>query len=442
MAIAELRAIGTLDGKPFELEITKMGNSVQKLGSKQFAGLKGMIAGAFSVGAVIGFTKSIMNTAAEIQHASESFNISTDSLQALKAQALESNVAFDEITASLNRITKTQAEALTGNVSLQKAFGVFNISMQDLARMSPDEIMQRIGAGLKEGGRSAGETAATFDILGRSSGRLLGFLETLGSQGLDVTIQKFKELGMVMDEMAIKQMDAAQDALERFGIQSRTVAGEVLLGWRIIWDTLAGMSTGLSFKEAYMATARGLGMLGGGKGKPGMGIEGDLKRSAEESRWFNLKEASLLRQASIVSQIAYYEDEIAKLRKAQALSPADLGIATDILEREKKVADLFEKQDAAKEKLVDLYEKQDELALSYEKKQADIMAGKGIATPEMARVGALQRIGGIIGGVAGGDQAARREARQEKIQEALKKAAEDTRRELEKMNATLDTLIE
>ncbi|MBU4208496.1 MAG: hypothetical protein KKD12_02295, partial [Proteobacteria bacterium] len=87
----------------------------------------------------------------------------------------------------------------------------------------------------------------------------------------------------------------------------------------------------------------------------------------------------------------------------------------DILDDEAK------KQMDREDKYMGLIKNRQELELDFAKKKADIMAGRGITSPEMSRIDALQRIGGLIGAAGGGDQAARRAERQEKILEATER---------------------
>lgn len=432
-------------------DTTDIKKKVGSLGSElksSMSGLTGVIAGAFSVGAIIGFGKSVMSAADAIANTSQALGVGTDSLQALKAMAVDSGIQFDEVAAGLNRIAKAQAEALTGNAQLQKAFKTFGVSLSDLQGLSPDQIMQKIGAGLKEGGRSAEETSATFEVLGKSSGRLMGFLEELGSQGLDATIQKFKDLGMVMDAAAIKKLDETGDAMERFKIKSQTMAGEALLGWDILWNTLAGVSSGLSLGEARLAAAQGLGMLGGEK-KPGENGEGaaeDLKPTAEDNKWYALMEEKTLARMDLTAKIAYYEQEISALQKSRAQNPTDLTIASEILEREKKIRALKDRQtrsdEAESTKLDAMYKAQDDLAADYAKKRKDILNPKDASLTGPSRVDSLQSIGGLIGGVSGkGDQAARIAERQAKSTEAIETLMRETNSKLDELNSKIDGII-
>jgi hypothetical protein len=142
--------------------------------------------------------------------------------------------------------------------------------------------------------------------------------------------------------------------------------------------------------------------------------------------------------ASELAAIAARQAEEAK-KVADAKAKAEEAAAAKALAAWKTYYDAIDRET---EKLVGIYEEQDALALDTQRRQQEIIQGKGISTDPAGRVDALQRIGGIIGGVsAGGDSAARRAERVEKIQQALKDEAVRSQAELVKMNQKLDELV-
>jgi uncharacterized small protein (DUF1192 family) len=440
-AFADLKTMLGFDATAYKAgvkEVTSLTSSFQK----SISSIGGMIASAFSVGAVIAFTKSLLNTASQLQDTADAFGVGVESLQALKALAVESGVKFDEVSAALNRITKSQADALTGNIPLKNSFQALNISMADLERLSPDEIMQRIGVAIKTGGRTAAETTAAFELLGTSSGQMMGFLEGLGSQGIDPMIQKFKDLGMVIDESMIQSLSNAEDALERFKIQSQGFVAKGLEGMILTWHYLAGLLTGTPPPQAAAAAVRAVGGMPYQKKTKSSGpaqAEPDFKQSAEDVKWYRLMEQKLLRNMEITQQIAYYEDEINKLQKARAEHPADKSIGIEIMEREEKVFNLKKKQNAENDKMQaaaqhlgraaynrDMQDKAaiDDLNAGYGEAFAGANAtGQGINVDSVARVGGS--IGGSRPGMAVEDRAIKIQAEQLKVQQEFTKKLQE-----------------
>ena len=76
MATAEIRAKASLDSSGFSAGINAM--------SAQAGKLKGVIVGAFSAGAIMGFGRSLVNMASQIKDASDLTGLAADKLQALQ----------------------------------------------------------------------------------------------------------------------------------------------------------------------------------------------------------------------------------------------------------------------------------------------------------------------------------------------------------------------
>ena len=168
---------------------------------------------------------------------------------------------------------------------------------------------------------------------------------------------------------------------------------------------------------------------GAGGDTPGAGgITAAEQKSAD--RWYKLEEARRLSLMSITQKTAWYEEEITALRKAQASDTTNKDIASDILELEKKILDLKKEQaglDTKKAKeLASIKDSRGKAIEDYDQGKAAAKAGKGIGTPDMARIDSLQQIGGLVGGVAGaGSQKSRMAERQAKITESIEKLTRD-----------------
>jgi hypothetical protein len=397
-AIAELKALFGIDTKQAEKAIDNIGNKIKSLGSNQLAGLKGMIAGAFSVGAVVALGKSLMNTAGEIMHTSEALNVGTESLQALKARAAETGLSFEDLQGVMGRITRAQAEALTGNEKMITAFAALGITLDNLEQMGVDEIMQRIGVAFKDGGRSAEEIAASFDIMGRGSARLMGFLESMADTTIPALISRYKELGMVIDEEYIEKLHQAEITTER-GIT--IIRNRLIAGFGGMITLIEGFAKGKSFDEIIGEQAR---------------LTQNKKREIYPK--FTRKTMEEAEKGEKQSKIV--ESNIAK-------------------EEQRRAEQIFKNE----EKRDEIYRQQDEELIDLQQRSKDILAGRVTPSGGMSRVDSLQAIGGIIGGAGGGpvDIAARNAERQIEINKELKKEVEKTNEKLTETNRKLDELV-
>src|SRR3972149_5552487 len=110
----ELKAVATLDGKQFDSEIAKIRNSVKNTGP-QFAALKNMIAGAFTIGAVAAFAKNIMATADAIRDTAEAVGVSLNSMVALNSVATKTGLGMGKMEAVMGKLRNAQGEVIKGN---------------------------------------------------------------------------------------------------------------------------------------------------------------------------------------------------------------------------------------------------------------------------------------------------------------------------------------
>ena len=441
----ELKAIAKLDGKPFERNVKKMGNSVDKFKTNQLAGLKGAIAGAFSIGILIQFGRKLLKTADDLQTAANIFGTTIETMIAFQNVMAESGISAERFNKIFGRIASAQTDVRNNLKTYIDALKEMNISANEFKNIGVDKVLMLMA-------QRYGEVADKQKFVG-------GLTKLLGARvvGLVEVFQRMNKEGMekFTEEAAkaaagMKALAEVSDLTEKMGNKFITWGGVVVGVLQDVADIADATALALQgaisardiFKTAHaMNAARGdakpLGAPVGGEG--GGGLESD----AGTNRWYKLKEASLLRQMATLGKIAYYEDEISQLQKARALDPNDMGIAADILEREKKVNDLYEKREKVIEKIVGLNEKQDKLATDFAEKSAEIQSGKGIEMPGMARVDPLQAIGGLIGGVAGkGDQAARIAERQTKTQEAMERLMIESNRKLEELNLKMDGIID
>lgn len=345
---------------------------------------------AFSGAALAGMAKSIIADADAIQQASKNFGVVVESLQALRAAAKMANIEGDALDGMLNKLTSSAADAASGNEKTAAAFAALGISIGDVASLSPDELLERIGRALATGGTTADETAAAFDILGRSTGQYIDFLKQLGTDGLDPTIARMKELGVVMTEETVSSLAKAADSWDMFatGVKA-TVANLYSSIVDGVSDAIAAAMQGVDVFEARA-----------------MRIENERMVAAK-----NAQDKAVTDAAAAAEKKAAAEQVFAD--KAAA-------IAAKEAEKKKKEQDDFDKADkAAAEKVrrrfeevekdrneylmrenakaVEDKQKADDKIAEQEKKKADILSGAGVVGNAPAMT-SFEKVGASFGG--------------------------------------------
>ena len=427
MAIAELKAIATLDGKQFDAEIKKVGASTGGFASK-ISGLKGLIAGAFGAGAIIGFSRNLLGVADQMQNIAVATNLSMGQLTALKAVAAENNVSMEMLSTVLGKVRDAQGQAVALTPAMIDALKVLGISAEAFVGAGTDEALALISKGFVDAGGSAEAFSAVQDILGKASKGTIEMLTALNNEGLAKLSERTKEAAAGFEALA-----QAQSNIEKFFSAIQIGAGKAIgkvmalgeeMGRLSVAQDEAGKSRG--FLSTMFEAAGNLFY----KGKFDEDILGEKTKAGIAARE---KAAEPIKTAA---------SDVVKLRENQrkAAEKADF----ERLDKEIKANNEATRRDErrmAKEE--DFNREQDKIAEDFTEKRKDILAGKGIEVPERARVDALQAIGGLIGGVAGrGDQAARIAERTAKASEAMEKLVQDTNRKIDELNRKLDGIID
>src|SRR5689334_4060553 len=122
----------SLDGSGWQKTITQAGNQVSHFGNDILTGLKGQIAAAFGVGAIIEFGKRVVQDITHIKDMAEQFSITTDEVQTLGRAAEHIGLTFDDVGTAISRLGKARREAGEGNLDMLETFQKFGVEMRDI----------------------------------------------------------------------------------------------------------------------------------------------------------------------------------------------------------------------------------------------------------------------------------------------------------------------
>jgi hypothetical protein len=413
-AIAELKALAQLDGKQFDSDIKKLGNSVDRFGAGPLKNIGGMIAGAFSIGALTMFGRKLLKTADDLQTAASTFDVSLSSMIAFKSAMAESGIGADRFMRIFGKLNSSISEAQRGVTTYTDAFQMMNISQRELAGLGMDEVLALMAQKYEEAGDKQQFLAGVSKAFGERIGpQLIEVFQRLNREGLD----KFKESAEGAAQ-GISELAKASDMFEKLGNDAIIWAGK----------TVGAILSVRSELDKFVTAG---------------GVQGWWQRLHRKGPVFGMTDegqpegtAAKIEAAKTVKTETPSERRLAGLAELEAREQKALREKQDKILRKQGARDEreAEKRDA-------LYEQQDELARSYAQKMAEIEAGKVISAPGQMAVDALQRVGGIVGGVAGGDQRARIEERQAKTQEAIRDLTRDTNAKLEKIDQKLFELV-
>jgi hypothetical protein len=155
-------------------------------------GMAGPLAAAFSVAAVGAFSKSLIDAADNMAKLSQKTGISVTELSRFTNAGNEAGVSQDTLASSLIRLNKSIADGVSGNQQIQEAFQQVGISLNDLKKLSPEEIFLRLSDGMAKAADGPGKIQVGNALLGKSFSELIPMLNQ-GSEGIKAYQATFNE---------------------------------------------------------------------------------------------------------------------------------------------------------------------------------------------------------------------------------------------------------
>jgi hypothetical protein len=199
-----------------EKDITSFGKAALGL-----AGLGGGL-----VGFVAGID-SILAKAGQLQDVSDAFNISAESIQRLAAVGVTANLSIEEIGSKLGKLGKAAQDAAGGNTELAKTFEKIGVTGQDLVRLNPEQLFNKLRIAVSSGALANDEFKVTSELLARDYQRFMPILR--------MATEEYEKLGgasAVMSDAMVASLDAANVTLRTFQNQvsqgASLVAGSFL----------------------------------------------------------------------------------------------------------------------------------------------------------------------------------------------------------------------
>lgn len=236
------------DFKRYEGIGVSANDNIGKSGDSLLGKLKSIgptVAAAFVVKELVQFGGEALRTADEISDLSDKIGISGEAVQALQQVSKETGIEFTQFEGAILKANKASIEARAGNKGLQDAFENLGISIDDLSRMNPEELFSRVAGSMANANGDAETLSSVFEIIGSKSGPALqAALEKLGSEGLDNTIAKFKEMGLVISDQSVKALAESQDKIEKYTQVIKTSliegTGKLITIWEDFFTSLKG----------------------------------------------------------------------------------------------------------------------------------------------------------------------------------------------------------
>lgn len=166
----------------------------------------------FGVGTAAAFIKNTLKMGSEIKTAAEKTGITVEAIQQFKFAAEQSDATLEQVTNGIRFLSRAMAEAAeVGKGDAVDAFKRFGVSLEDIRRLTPDQLFLRLAAAIEKMPASARLTADAMTLLGRGADNLFPAFRN----GFAAAAQEATELGIVLSKDVIEKLDDAGDSMER-----------------------------------------------------------------------------------------------------------------------------------------------------------------------------------------------------------------------------------
>lgn len=223
----------SLDSSEYERGLDDSEKDAQSFGSKLKSGLgaaakigAGAIAAVGTAAAAAGavMVKEAGAVAAhgdQIDKMSQKLGLSSEAYQQWDYVLGQSGADINSMSTGMKTLTNKLDEAKNGGEDAQKMFAKLGISMDDINKMSREELFEASIKGFQGMADSTERAALANDLFGKSGQELTPLFNT-SIEETEALLQASKDLGFVMSEESVKAAADYQDALDTM---QRTMGG-------------------------------------------------------------------------------------------------------------------------------------------------------------------------------------------------------------------------
>ena len=180
------------------------------------------LAAGFAFNKIVQGFASAIEKGDQLQDIAEKFGISASKLQLLgnAASVFGSNV--EQVSAGLNKLSLAQQKALAGDTGLQASFAEVGLSLEDLQKMKPEDILLRISDSFASGANNGRQFIIVNELLGKAQTDLIKVL----NQGSTAIMEQGEAMGVLSDDQ-IASLSEMSDAIKTLQITLQNAFGQM-----------------------------------------------------------------------------------------------------------------------------------------------------------------------------------------------------------------------
>ena len=198
-------------------DIQKDTSSLQSM----FSNVGKVMAGAFTVGAIVSAGKAVLDFAGDLSDLSQKSGISTSGLQKLDLAFKSNGVSIDQVTKAAGELG---ARLVSGDKGAVKALEDLGLNLEELKRMSPEDQFIAVADAVGKIQNKGEQLYASKTLFGKSGVDLLAGLDG----HLKETTDEFEKMGLVVGEDTVAAADAFGKKMGLMGTQMIAITAEIL----------------------------------------------------------------------------------------------------------------------------------------------------------------------------------------------------------------------
>lgn len=223
MALFTLRAVLDLVTSKFDAGLKRSESAAKGFVRNVSGEFKSLVAGAFTIGAVSAFTKSVIGAADRIGDMAEQFSLTTDEVQKLEILAGKTGVKFEQMAGALLKLSEMRQKAGEGDKQSQMNFAKFGVSLGDINNQQKTnlDLLVQVSEGYDRTSKSASDQAELLDLVGVKGAKVAAVIKGINDLGGIKLISKED----------IDALGQAEDAINELKRQMTIAAAPALGFW-------------------------------------------------------------------------------------------------------------------------------------------------------------------------------------------------------------------
>lgn len=172
--------------------------------------------GIAAAGALFLLTKRALDNASALGDTAEKIGLNVESLQELRFAAEQAGVEQKTLDMAMQRFSRRVGEAVQGQGELKATLEQYGVAVTDAEGRTRklDDVLGDYADAIANAGSEQEQLRLAFKGFDSEGAALVNMLRD-GSEGLATMRREAQNLGLVLDEDAVRNADAASDALKR-----------------------------------------------------------------------------------------------------------------------------------------------------------------------------------------------------------------------------------